>query len=180
MAVEVNLDKENLEDAWFPATVLEEVGFNSFLLDCGSSNGHIKETVDCFHIRPPPPKLDITEFEILEAVDVFHESSWREALIIKILTEGRYSVSLKHAEKEMQLSQSEIRPHLSLMDGVWVNLARVFHLPSMFFYIKLQLDVECSLLYYSHSLLERLSRKIACLQVCSHYYDRYVLIHHWH
>ncbi|XP_048228137.1 DUF724 domain-containing protein 6 isoform X3 [Ricinus communis] len=124
MAVEVNLDKENLEDAWFPATVLEEVGFNSFLLDCGSSNGHIKETVDCFHIRPPPPKLYITEFEILEAVDVFHESSWREALIIKILTEGRYSVSLKHAEKEMQLSQSEIRPHLSLMDGVWVNLAR--------------------------------------------------------
>ncbi|XP_048228140.1 DUF724 domain-containing protein 6 isoform X2 [Ricinus communis] len=124
MAVEVNLDKENLEDAWFPATVLEEVGFNSFLLDYGSSNGHIKETVDCFHIRPPPPKLDITEFEILEAVDVFHESSWREALIIKIITEGRYSVSLKHAEKEMQLSQSEIRPHLSLMDGVWVNLAR--------------------------------------------------------
>ncbi|EEF50107.1 hypothetical protein RCOM_1438130 [Ricinus communis] len=114
MAVEVNLDKENLEDAWFPATVLEEVGFNSFLLDCGSSNGHIKETVDCFHIRPPPPKLDITEFEILEAVDVFHESSWREALISKILTE----------EKEMQLSQSEIRPHLYLMDGVWVNLAR--------------------------------------------------------
>ncbi|EEF46743.1 RNA binding protein, putative [Ricinus communis] len=117
MAVEVNLNKENLEDAWFPATVLEEVGFNSFLLDCGSSNGHIKETVDWFHIRPPPPKLDITEFEILEAVDVFHESSWREALIIKILIEGRYSVSLKHAQKEMQLSQSEIRPHLSLMDG---------------------------------------------------------------
>ncbi|XP_058000630.1 DUF724 domain-containing protein 3 isoform X2 [Hevea brasiliensis] len=124
MAVEVSLNKENFQDAWFPAIVIEEVGFNSFLVECGSSrnndeNGLMREIVDSFHIRSPPPNLEVKNFEILETVDAFYDSSWRDGFITKILTDGRYNIFLKHANVEKQFSQSEIRPHLHLMNGSW-------------------------------------------------------------
>ncbi|KAF2307405.1 hypothetical protein GH714_026923 [Hevea brasiliensis] len=90
MAVEVSLNKENFQDAWFPAIVIEEVGFNSFLVECGSSrnndeNGLMREIVDSFHIRSPPPNLEVKNFEILETVDAFYDSSWRDGFITKFL-----------------------------------------------------------------------------------------------
>ncbi|XP_012088732.1 DUF724 domain-containing protein 6 isoform X2 [Jatropha curcas] len=132
MAVEVSLDKEN--DAWFPATVIEEVGFNSFLVEYSSSrngdeDGRMKRLVDCFHIRAPPPNIEVKNFEILETVDVFYDSSWRHGLITKILTNGRYNVFIKYADMEKQFSQSEIRPHLNLVNGTWVSHSRVICWP---------------------------------------------------
>ncbi|WCJ39793.1 Agenet domain-containing protein [Euphorbia peplus] len=55
MHVEVNFDKENLEDAWSPATVTDEVGFNSFEVEY--DHNHSKETIDSFHILIRPHKV---------------------------------------------------------------------------------------------------------------------------
>ncbi|XP_050224230.1 DUF724 domain-containing protein 2-like isoform X2 [Mercurialis annua] len=124
MAVEVNFDKTKFQAAWFPATILEETGFNSFLVKCDHSrnngkNDHMEETVDSFHIRPPHPKLDIATYEVLQAVDAFVDSSWRDARITRTLIDGRYNVVLKHTNKELELRHSEIRPHLHLENGSW-------------------------------------------------------------
>lgn len=149
-AVEVNLDKENLHDAWFPATVIEEVGFNSFLVEFGSSrnnyeNGLTTGIVDSFHIRSPPPNLEVKKFQILESVDAFCNSSWRDGFITKILTDGRYNIFLKHADEERQFSQSEIRPRQYLKNGTWISYCRVFRLLSAAFFVLEILLIDNSL-----------------------------------
>ncbi|WCJ18467.1 Agenet domain-containing protein [Euphorbia peplus] len=121
MDVEVNFDRENLEDAWSPATVTDEVGFNSFEVEY--DHNHSKETIDSFHIRIRPPKLVVEKFNILEGVDAYHDSCWKMATIQKILTDGRYCVLLKSEDKEIELRQSDIRPHLHLTNGKWTSLS---------------------------------------------------------
>lgn len=137
MDVEVNLGNEYPNDHWFPAIVLEEVGFNSFLVKCSSlSNnneiGFMTVTVDSFHIRPPPPNLGVKNFELLEKVDAFYGSCWRPGSITKILVEGRYIVLLKHEREEKEFIHSEIRPHMYFMNGNWVNAIKVCFLPLIF------------------------------------------------
>ncbi|XP_065854946.1 DUF724 domain-containing protein 2-like isoform X3 [Euphorbia lathyris] len=117
MAVEVNL-----KDAWFPASVVDEVGFNSFLVEY--DHNHMEEVIDSFHVRYLPPKLEVHKFEILELVDAFHDSCWSRASIAKILTDGRYVLILKSQDKEIELSHSEIRPHLLWNNGRWFSLSR--------------------------------------------------------
>ncbi|XP_065870037.1 DUF724 domain-containing protein 3-like isoform X2 [Euphorbia lathyris] len=117
MAIEVNL-----KEAWFPASVVDEVGFNSFLVEY--DHNHVEEVIDSFHVRTLPPKLEVQKFKILEDVDAFHDSCWSRGSIAKILTGGRYAVLLKSQDKEIELSHSEIRPCLLWTNGRWVSLSR--------------------------------------------------------
>ncbi|CAK7356409.1 unnamed protein product [Dovyalis caffra] len=129
MAVEVNLDEENPNDDWFPAIFLQKVNFNSFLVEYyNSSNkdksGPIEVAVDLFHIRPPPPNLEVEKFELLEKVDAFYDSAWRLGSITKIPSERRYTVFLRHGrhgKREKEFSHSELRPHMNFVDGNWVS-----------------------------------------------------------
>ncbi|XP_065871782.1 DUF724 domain-containing protein 2-like isoform X2 [Euphorbia lathyris] len=112
----------NLQDAWFPAIVVDEVGFNSFLVE--NDHNHMEETIDSFHVRTLPPNLEVQKFEMLEVVDAFHDSCWRTATITKILTDGRYEVRLKSLDKKIKLIHSKIRPHLLWTNGRWVSLSK--------------------------------------------------------
>ncbi|WCJ39139.1 protein of unknown function 724 1 [Euphorbia peplus] len=122
MAVEVNLNSEISRDAWFPAVILEEAGFNSFLVEyCRSSNdGPIKETIDSFQIRPPPPEFEVEEFEMRQCIEAFHDSCWKKGTIRKTLTRRRYIVDLDSVKQEIQFRHSEIRPHQIWKNRKWV------------------------------------------------------------
>ncbi|WCJ39141.1 protein of unknown function 724 10 [Euphorbia peplus] len=117
MAVEVNLNGEISQGAWIPAVVLEEVGFNSFLVEYSrsSKDGPIKETIDSFQIRPPPPEFEVKEFEILQRVEAFHDSCWKKGIIEKPLTGGRYIVILDSVKQKV-FTHLQIRPR-----RIWIN-----------------------------------------------------------
>ncbi|XP_065879054.1 DUF724 domain-containing protein 3-like [Euphorbia lathyris] len=110
----------NDTDAWFSASVVDEVGFNSFLVEYDHNN--VREIIDSFHIRSVPPKLVVESFEILEVVEGFHDSCWKIGTISQILKEGRYVVLLKSEDEVLELDQSLIRPHLLWFNGRWVSL----------------------------------------------------------
>ncbi|KAK9281144.1 hypothetical protein L1049_004038 [Liquidambar formosana] len=125
-AVEVNLGKENSRDVWFPATVCKEIGINSFLVNYqGSRNGDeasiLEATVDSFCIRPSPPDLGDKNFELLEKVDAFFDFGWWSGIITRVHAGRRYTVFFKQINKDMELSHSELRPHMDWTDGKWHN-----------------------------------------------------------
>ncbi|ONI24915.1 hypothetical protein PRUPE_2G269100 [Prunus persica] len=122
-AVEVNLYKEHLFCAWFPAIYLGELGANNFLLQYKSSNNcDVKAVVGGKQIRPQPPKLAERDFNLMEKVDAFFDMGWWVGEIIKVLTGKKYMVCLKLTEEVKQYSQSELRRHMYWTDGRWVTM----------------------------------------------------------
>ncbi|KAL6289088.1 hypothetical protein ACE6H2_006598 [Prunus campanulata] len=122
-AVEVNLNKEHLFCAWFPAIYLGELGVNSFLLQYKSSNNcDVKVVVGGKQIRPQPPKLAERDFRLLEKVDAFGDMGWCVGEIKKVITGKEYMVSLKFTEEVKQYSQSDLRPHMYWTDGRWITM----------------------------------------------------------
>ncbi|XP_034202794.1 DUF724 domain-containing protein 3-like isoform X1 [Prunus dulcis] len=122
-AVEVNLYKEHLFGAWFPAIYLGELGANNFLLQYKSSNNcAVKAVVSGKQIRPQPPMLAERDFNLMEKVDAFFDMGWWVGEIIKVLTGKKYMVCLKLTEEVKQYSQSELRRHMYWTDGRWVTM----------------------------------------------------------
>ncbi|XP_050213859.1 uncharacterized protein LOC126665180 isoform X2 [Mercurialis annua] len=121
MAVEVNHNK-----GYYPATIVEEVGFNSYLVKYtnsdteGDSEDIVEETIDSFDIRPVPPKSKAKRFDLLVKVEAFYDLAWRAGFVTKILEHNAYVVQLKDENKERQFSHSEMRPRLRLLNGRWV------------------------------------------------------------
>ncbi|CAL5433517.1 unnamed protein product [Camellia sinensis] len=133
--VEVSFDKEDYRDFWFPATVLEDLGNDSFVVEYwslgnGSEAELQKATVDLLHIRPSPPDLKGRNFVLLEKVDAFYNSGWKSGVITKELADRRYIVYFKHTNKDMELNQSDLRPHMEWIDGKWIAASQDVLIPS--------------------------------------------------
>ncbi|XP_048232920.1 DUF724 domain-containing protein 6 isoform X3 [Ricinus communis] len=122
-AIEVNIDKENFRDAWFPAVVIKENGDDTFLVKYQSSGNNdeagTKVNVDSLHIRPVPPHYADRNFELLEKVDAQYDCCWRSGLITKLLAGRRFKIYFKHGNVEKELDYSKIRPHAEWIDGQW-------------------------------------------------------------
>ncbi|XAR58360.1 hypothetical protein NMG60_11013734 [Bertholletia excelsa] len=132
--VEILLGKEYYHDVWFPATVLRDLGNNTFLVEYqnianGNEAGLLKATVDLQHIRPRPPHLKDRNFTLLEKVDAFYKFGWWSGVITKELADRRYIVYFKPINKEMELNQSELRPHMEWIDGKWVAASQDISIP---------------------------------------------------
>lgn len=129
----MNLDKENVRDAWFPALVIKENGDNTFLVKCQSSRnsdeaGTIKVIVDSFHIRPTPPRYADRNYELLEKVDAQYDFGWRAGVITKLLAGRRYNVFFKQGNVDKELDHSEMRPHVEWADGKWISKSKVCYI----------------------------------------------------
>ncbi|KAK2968316.1 hypothetical protein RJ640_021705 [Escallonia rubra] len=131
--VEVFFDEEEPCNVWFPATVLEDLGNGSFLVNRspGAGDGTSKVIVDSLHIRPSPPLLKNKTFDLLEKVDAFYDFGWWSGVITKELADSRYVVFFKHTNKEKELNYAEIRPHMEWKDGKWFSTSQVPSPPSL-------------------------------------------------
>ncbi|KAF5462382.1 hypothetical protein F2P56_018395 [Juglans regia] len=131
MAVEVNIKKENLSDAWFPAIVIKENGDDTFLVKYESSDESSlgRVAVDFLHIRaslPPPPQANI-KYDVLEKVDAFCDFAWRPGLIAKRINDTRYLVYFNRTNEDKIINLSNIRPRVEWKDGKWVSRYQTRH-----------------------------------------------------
>ncbi|KAL1558376.1 hypothetical protein AAHA92_08852 [Salvia divinorum] len=133
--VEVSFDREDFQDAWFPATIREDMGNQTFLVDYNSvnpdSHSSTKATFDSLHIRPCPPLLKDKNFILLEKVDAFFDFGWWSGIITKELENSRYLVFFKQMKCDKEFIQSELRPHMDWKDGKWFTSAQEPSVPSL-------------------------------------------------
>ncbi|KAI3819220.1 hypothetical protein L1987_13045 [Smallanthus sonchifolius] len=121
--VEVSFEEEVLHGVWFPATIVEDLGNDLFLVEYSSwvndeSKLH-RVTVDHLHIRPSIPQTTVTSFGLLEKVDAFVDFGWWSGVITKKLADSRYVVYFKHTNKVKELGHLELRPHVEWKNEKW-------------------------------------------------------------
>ncbi|KAH6823912.1 hypothetical protein C2S53_013608 [Perilla frutescens var. hirtella] len=123
--VEVSFGREDFQDAWFPATIHQDLGNKTYVVEHNSAatdnnNGLAsKATVNSLHIRPCPPLLKDKNFILLEKVDAFFDFGWWSGIITKRLEHSRYLVFFKQMKCDKVFKQSELRPHMEWKDGKW-------------------------------------------------------------
>lgn len=118
--VEVNFEREDLRDAWFPAIIIKRNGDNTFLVKYQNPvTMQGKDNVDFLHIRPPPPYYMDRGYKLHDKVEALCDFAWRAGVIAKVLAERMYVVNFKHGKKARELSRSEIRPLMEWKDGKW-------------------------------------------------------------
>ncbi|KFK37490.1 hypothetical protein AALP_AA4G264100 [Arabis alpina] len=127
--LEVSSVIDKVETAWFPAMIIKEIeedGERMFIVkECNkylNSNGdEARQTknVDPRRVRPSPPAASVEEYQLLESVEAFRGSSWRQGLVRGILSNKRYMVSVGSTKEESVFKHSELRPLMEWEDGVW-------------------------------------------------------------
>ena len=129
--VEVSFDREDWRDTWFPATILEDIGNDSFLVEYHCEDAApLRATVNFLHIRPCPPHLKDKNFVLLEKVDAYYHSGWWPGVITKALADCRYNVFFKHTKRDGEFSHTDLRPHMEWKDGKWFTSSQVRNLLS--------------------------------------------------
>jgi len=127
MDVEVNVEEENLRDAWFPAIFIIENKDNTFWVKYQSSRNVDeaelgKVTVDLLHIRPsPPPPHTDRKYNVHEKVDAFYKFAWHAGVIARCVTDTRYLVFFKQTIENMVFNQSTLRPRMQWKAEEWVS-----------------------------------------------------------
>ncbi|KAJ0520488.1 putative Agenet-like domain-containing protein [Helianthus annuus] len=116
--VEVSLER----DVWFPATIVEDLGNNQFLVEYKDLQ---RVNIDHLHIRPSIPQVTSTSFGLLEKVDAFYDYGWWSGVITKKLADSRYVVYFKHTNKDKEFSHLDLRPHLEWKDDKWLTACQV-------------------------------------------------------
>ncbi|KAL8544845.1 hypothetical protein ACS0TY_005165 [Phlomoides rotata] len=118
--VEVSFDREDSQDAWFPASIHEDLGNGFFRVEYMNKNGEaVKTTVDSLHVRPCPPLLKDKNFVLLEKVDAYFDYCWWSGVITKELENSRYIVFFKPMKQDREIYQSKLRPHMEWKEGKW-------------------------------------------------------------
>ncbi|KAG7575226.1 Agenet domain plant type [Arabidopsis suecica] len=126
---EVSTVIDKAEVAWFPAMIIKEIevdGEKKFIVkDCNkhlSFNGdeaRTNSTIDSCRVRPTPPPFPVEKYELLDRVELFHGSVWRQGLVRGVLDQNCYMVSLVVTKEESVFKHSDLRPCKVWEDGVW-------------------------------------------------------------
>lgn len=118
--VEVNFDKHDIHDAWFPAVVVKENEDNTYLVKYQKSeDGYEQDIVDSLHICLPRPRYSDRRYKMLEEVEAFYNFAWRVGRVTDVLNGGMCMIDFKCGIKGRKFSYSEIRPIVELKDDRW-------------------------------------------------------------
>ncbi|KAG7644613.1 Agenet domain plant type [Arabidopsis suecica] len=126
---EVSTIVDKAEVAWFPAMIIKEIevdGEKKFIVkDCNKhlsfSGDEVRtnSTIDSSRVRPTPPPFPVEKYELMDRVEVFRGSVWRQGLVRGVLDHNCYMVCLVVTKEEPVVKHSDLRPCKVWEDGVW-------------------------------------------------------------
>ncbi|XP_010481842.1 PREDICTED: DUF724 domain-containing protein 1-like [Camelina sativa] len=127
--VEVSIVIGNEEVSWVTAMLVkEEIEENKVIVKiCDRylrfSGDDTKPTmaIDSHCVRPTPPPFEVEEYDLLDYVEVFNGSSWRQGRVVGVYSGKLYKVSLEATKDKacLQFKHSNLRPFKVWGDGVW-------------------------------------------------------------
>ncbi|OVA08045.1 Tudor-like [Macleaya cordata] len=80
----------------------------------------LREIVDASNVRPFPPEIEVSEFSVLDKVDVYANDGWWVGRISAIADSSRYFVYFESTGDELAYPISKLRVHQELENGKWV------------------------------------------------------------
>ena len=122
--VEICCDEDGFWGAYFVARVLEK-SKNKFLVEYTTlvteedEKVFLKETVDARMLRPLPPKINVSGFNMLEKVDAYDNDGWWEGRIAARIG-SNYCVYFETYGVSIEYPMSRLRPHQEHVDGKWI------------------------------------------------------------
>lgn len=128
--VEVSLDDEGFEGAWFAATVLKKLDGGKYLIEyqnlMDDDGNLLREEVDGLNMRPHPPDIGLVDrFAQHEEVDAWYNDGWWVGTISKVLKIERYSVYFRNTDEELKFEHSKLRVHQDWKNGKWYIASKV-------------------------------------------------------
>ncbi|ESQ56247.1 hypothetical protein EUTSA_v10027025mg [Eutrema salsugineum] len=109
--------------AWRPAMIIkEDENEKRFIVKYLSDSGRESEirAVGSRKVRPWQPLSSVGEYELLDHVEAFNGSEWRQGVVRGVVFEGRYMVSFgKEKVASAQFNCSDLRPLMEWKDGIW-------------------------------------------------------------
>ncbi|XP_052730224.1 protein AGENET DOMAIN (AGD)-CONTAINING P1 [Vigna angularis] len=132
--VEVSSDEEGFSGAWFEATIVEAKGNDKFLVEyqtllADDDSNLLREEIDVFHIRPPPPNTNVDgQFNLLDEVDALYNDGWWVGVISKVLADSKYVIYFRSSNEELEFHHSHLRLHQDWIHGKWVMPSKAMKL----------------------------------------------------
>ncbi|OVA08048.1 Agenet-like domain [Macleaya cordata] len=130
--VEISSKEDGFLGSYYEATILKPVvvgNMNKYLVEyktlvTDDEKMFLREIVDATEIRPSPPKIPVSDFNLYDQVDVFANDGWWAGRIV-----GRnlsnYNVYFNRSTREtIGYRFSDLRVHQEWDNGKWVVAGR--------------------------------------------------------
>ncbi|XP_023736021.1 uncharacterized protein LOC111883923 isoform X1 [Lactuca sativa] len=119
------LTKENFcHHSWRCAKILSKNSHNytvTYDIYPGFTNKEDIEQISMKSIRPYPPLLELPESCVPGyVVEVFHNLSWKMAIVLKAFNWDQFVVRLVGSSHELKVTKSELRVPQSFQNGEWI------------------------------------------------------------
>ncbi|KAI3988599.1 hypothetical protein MKX01_026963 [Papaver californicum] len=130
--------KEGLLGSFFEATIIKQTEKNEFLVEYkylyeDNERRLLRQIVHAAKIRPIPPEIKASYFNIYDQVDVNEKDGWRVGRITdrdpirsKLTGEDRsmYSVYFSSTGEEVAYRKWKLRVHQEWVNGKWVRTTK--------------------------------------------------------
>ncbi|KAL5774279.1 hypothetical protein ACOSP7_011836 [Xanthoceras sorbifolium] len=123
-AVEICKKEGGFQRTYYAAAILAAIGRTRYLVRYESRFSEdrtrlLTEAVDESDIRPCPPSVPYTGFQVPDRVDAYVDEAWRVGSIARKV-DPNYYVKLDSTGNEEHCPSHKIRLHLELEDGRWI------------------------------------------------------------
>ncbi|KAK9268808.1 hypothetical protein L1049_000572 [Liquidambar formosana] len=123
--VEICSNEDGFLGSYFTAKVLKRVGKYKFMVEyidlvCDEDDGKpLTEVVRASYMRPCPPQIQVSGFDVLDKVDAFDNDGWWIGRITGS-TGSWYNVYFDSSGDEIPYPVSRLRVHHDWENGQWV------------------------------------------------------------
>ncbi|KAK2985499.1 hypothetical protein RJ640_004350 [Escallonia rubra] len=128
--VEVTSNEDGFLGSYSEAKVLARVDRDKYeveytkLLDDRDANKFLREVVEAALVRPLPPEIRVSGFDVLDKVDAYDNEVWWVGRVTGMDGPNRYSVYFDSSGDEYTYPFHELRVHQEYDDGQWVTTER--------------------------------------------------------
>lgn len=126
-SVEIICEEEGFWGAYYEAKILAKKSNNNLLVEYKNlvtekdEKVLLREIVEARRVRPVPPPVDVSEFNILQKIDAFDNDGWWEGRITKKLDDFNYSVYFETSGDHLNYSIDRLRIHQDYVYGDWIS-----------------------------------------------------------
>lgn len=124
--VEIASKEDGFEGSYYKAIITTPIRKRDYIVQYRTLMtedmfGPLRAFVDADEIRPVPPEIPVTEYQIGDKVDAYHNDGWWSGKIVRRIGDDKYSVYFKQSDEEIVYEFDELRVHQDWVKGKWVS-----------------------------------------------------------